>query len=138
MRSQSVCGYFPLQMMATSSCVWLNLTTSSFQNPNTAIFHRRGDSTPPCEMPLFTRLIWVEVPSVALTILLISNLWISLTIGGSTPSSVRDSVIAVGSTLLKAPSISRKAISVYSLMLSGNHFAGLLACRHVRQQASGL
>jgi len=63
-------------------------------------------------------LVWVEDPSAAVTILLISNLWISLTIGGSTPSSVRDSVIAVGSTLLKAPSISRKAISVYSLMLS--------------------
>jgi len=55
---------------------------------------------------------------VAVTILLISNLWINLTNGGSTPSSVRDSVIAMGSTLLKAPSMSRKAISVYSLMLS--------------------
>jgi len=52
---------------------------------------------------------------VAVTILLISNLWINPTIGGSTPSSVRDCVIAIGSTLLKAPSMSRKAISVYSL-----------------------
>jgi len=101
-RSQSDCGYFPLKMMVTSS----------------AIFHRRGDSTPPCGVPLFTSLVWVEVPSVAVTILLISNLWINPTIGGSTPSSVRDSLTAVGSTLLKAPSISGKAISVYSLMLS--------------------
>jgi len=78
----------------------------------TAIFQKRGDSRPPCGVPLFTSLVWVEVPSVAVTILLISNLWISLTIGGSTPGSVRDSVIAVGSTLLKAPSIFRKAIGV--------------------------
>jgi len=67
---------------------------------------------------LFTSLVWVEVPSVAVNILLITNLWINLTIDGSTPSSVRDSVIAVGNTLLKAPSMSRKAISMYSLMLS--------------------
>jgi len=84
----------------------------------TAIFHKMGDSTPPCWVPLLTSLVRVEVPSVAVTILLISNLWISLTIGGLNPSSVRDSVIAVGSTLLTALSISRKAISVYSLMLS--------------------
>jgi len=62
----------------------------------------RGDSTPPCGVPLFTRLVWVEDPSVAVTVLLISNLWINPTIDGSAPSSVRDSVIAVGSTLLKA------------------------------------
>jgi len=62
----------------------------------TAIFHKRGDSTPPCGVPLFTSLVWVEVPNVAVILLLISNLWISLTIGGSTSSSVRDSVIAVG------------------------------------------
>jgi len=58
-------------------------------------------------------LVWVEVPSVAVTILLISNLWINPTIGGSTPNSVRDSVIAVGITSLKAPSV-----CVYFLMLS--------------------
>jgi len=120
-RSQSVCGYIPLKMMATSSAY-----ATALQPPPsricsslcTAIFHRRGDSTPPCVVPLLTSLVWVEVPSVAVTILPISNLWISLTIGGSTHSSVRDSDIAVGSTLLKAPYISRKAISVYSLMLS--------------------
>jgi len=78
----------------------------------TVICHRRGDITRPYGVPLFTSLVWVEVPSVAVTILLISNLWINPTIGGSTLSSVRDSVIAVGSTLLKAPSMSRKAISV--------------------------
>jgi len=74
--------------------------------PESAIFHKRGVSTPPCGVPLFTSLVLVEVHSVAVKIQLINNLWISLTIGGSTPSSVRDSVIAVGSTLLKAPSIS--------------------------------
>jgi len=37
----------------------------------------RGDSTPPCGVPLFTSLVWVEVPSVAVSILLISNLWIN-------------------------------------------------------------
>jgi len=55
---------------------------------------------------------------VAVKIQLISNLWINPTIGGSTNSSVTDFVIAVGSTLLKAPFMSRKVISVYSLMLS--------------------
>jgi len=48
-------------------------------------------------------VVLAEIHSVAVAILLISNLWINLNIGGSTPSSVRDSVIAV-STLLKAPS----------------------------------
>jgi len=60
-------------------------------------------------VPLLTRLVWVEVPGVAVTILLISNLWINHTISGSTPSAVRVCVIAMGSTLLKAPSMSRKA-----------------------------
>jgi len=78
-------------------------------------------------VPLLTSLVWVEVTSVAVTILLISNFWINLTIGGSTPSSVRDSVIEVGSTLLKAPYMSRKAISVYSLMLS--YFSMLLTTK---------
>jgi len=107
--------------MATSSAYATNLQPPPSRIHSslfTAIFHRRGDSNPPCEVPLFTSLVWVEVPSVAVTILLISNLWINPTNGGSTPSSVRDSVIAVGSTLLKAPFMSRKAISVYSLMLS--------------------
>jgi len=90
-RSQTVCAYFPLNMIATSSAY-----ATTFQPPPsrirrslfTAIFYKRGDSTPPCGVPLFTSLVWVEVPSVAVTILLISNLWINLTIGGSTPSSV--------------------------------------------------
>jgi len=76
-RSQSVCGYFPLKMMATSSAY-----ASTLQPPPsrirsslfTAIFHRRGDSTPPCGVPLFTSLVWVKVSSVVVTILLISNL----------------------------------------------------------------
>jgi len=51
-------------------------------------------------VPLVTSLVWVEVPSVAVTILLISNLWINPTIGVSTPSSVRDSVIAVGKNVI--------------------------------------
>jgi len=64
---------------------------------------------------------------VAVTILFISNLWINLTIGGSTPFSVRDSDIALRRTLIKAPSMSRKATSVYSLMLSD--FSMLLTTR---------
>jgi len=119
-RSQSACGYFPLNMIATSSAYATTLEPPPYRIRSslfTAIFHRRGDSTPPCGVPLFTSLVWVEVPSVAVTILLISNLRINLTIGGSTPTSVRDSVIAVGSTLLKAPSMLRNAINVFSLML---------------------
>jgi len=103
-----VCGYFPLKMMATSSAYATTLQTPPSRIRSslfTAIFHRRGYSTPPCGTPLFTSLVWVEVASVAVTILLISNLWISLTIGVSTPSSVTYSVIAVGSTLLKAHSL---------------------------------
>jgi len=117
-RLQSVCGYFPLKIMATSSAYATTLQPppsrirSSLFN---AIFYRSGDSTPPCGVPLFTSLVWVEVPSVAVTILLNSN------------CSVRDSVIAMGSTLLKAPSMSRKAISVYSLMPS--YFSMLLTSR---------
>jgi len=84
--------------MATSSAYATTLQPPSSRIRRslfTAIFHRRGDSTPPLWVSLFTSLVWVEVPSVAVTILLISNLWINPTIGGSTPSSVRDSVIAV-------------------------------------------
>jgi len=120
-RSQSVCGYFPLKMMATSSAYATTLQPPPsiiLSSLFTAIFHRRGDSTPPCGVPLFTCLVWVEVPSVAVTILLNRNLWVNPTIGVSTPRSVRDSVIAVGSTLLKAPSISRKAISWLTFWLS--------------------
>jgi len=94
-RSQSVCIYFLLKMMATSSAYATTLPPPPSRIRSslfTAIFHRRGDSTPPCGVPLFTSLVWVEVPTVAATILLISNLWINLTNGGSTPSFVRDSV----------------------------------------------
>jgi len=80
------------------------------------IFSIRDDSDIVCVCHYLTA--WVEFLSVAVTILLISNLWINPTIGRSTPSSVRDSVIAMGSTLLKAPSMSRKAVNVHSMMLS--------------------
>jgi len=75
-RSQSVCGYFPLNMMATTSAY----ATTLQPPPSTSIFHRRNDSTPPGGVPPFTSLVWVEVPGVAVTILPISNLWINPTI----------------------------------------------------------
>jgi len=84
---------FPIKMKATSSAYATTLQP--------AIFHKRGDSTPPCGVPLFTSLVCVEVASVSVTILLISILPINPTVCGSTHSSVRDSVIAIGSTLLR-------------------------------------
>jgi len=80
------CGILYLEDGGDVVCVCHKLKTSSFQNPQEFIY---------CDIPQEgSSLVWVEVPSVAVTILLISNLWISLTIGGSTPSSVKDCVIA--------------------------------------------
>jgi len=64
-RSLSVCGYFPLKMMATSSAYATTLQPPPSRIRSslfTAIFHKRGDSTPPCGVPLFTglrSLVWL-------------------------------------------------------------------------------
>jgi len=72
---------------------------------------------PPCGVPLLTFLVEWADPIVEYTTLLVSIAYehISPTVGRSMPSSVRAQVIAVGVTLVRAPSMSRNAAREYSL-----------------------
>ena len=67
--------------------------------------HSNGESTPPCGVPLLTNLLIFESPRVELTILPVSSDMISSIKWVFIFSLDSADVIAVGVTLLKAPSI---------------------------------
>jgi len=99
-------------MITTSSALATTLVPASSRSDSsflTTITHKRGESTLPSEIPLLTFLIEWADPTVEYTTLLVSMVCMSPTMGHSVPSSVIAPVIAVGVTLLKAPSMSRNA-----------------------------
>ena len=74
------------------------------------------ESTPPCGVPLLTYLLIFESPRVELTILPVSSELVNSINCVLIFSLDSADVIAVGITLLKAPSIARKAHNANSVV----------------------